>query len=91
MVANHLQSESHQVVLSRELQQSLVLDSCRRSHHPNSNSWGRVEEVGSVVCCRENAARNPVDSPSFGAIINKIPATITAVLGVTVKHALPMT
>ena len=31
---------------------------------------------------------NTVDSPSFGAIINKIPTTINAVLGVTVKNAL---
>ena len=33
---------------------------------------------------------NTIDSPSFGAIINKIPTTINAVLGVTVKNALPI-
>ena len=33
---------------------------------------------------------NTVDSPLFGAIINKIPATINAVLSVTVKNALPI-
>ena len=33
---------------------------------------------------------NTVDSPSFDAIINKIPTAINAVLGVTVKNALPI-
>ena len=33
---------------------------------------------------------NTVDSPSFRAIINKIPTTINAMPGVTVKNALPI-
>ena len=33
---------------------------------------------------------NAVDSPSFRAIINKIPTSIDALLGVTVKNALPI-
>ena len=33
---------------------------------------------------------NTVDSPSFRAIINKIPTSIDALLGVTVKNALPI-
>ena len=33
---------------------------------------------------------NKVDSDSFGAIINKIPTTINAMLGATVKNALPI-
>ena len=42
-------------------------------------------------CCRGNAAlKNTVDSPLFGASINKIPTTINAVLGVIVKNAFPI-
>ena len=37
-----------------------------------------------------NIPLNTVDSPSFRAIVNMIPTTINAMLGVTVKNALPI-
>ena len=49
-----------------------------------------VEEVGLAYVVQEMLPLHTVDSHSFFAKINKIPTTINAVLGITVKNALPV-
>ena len=48
-------------------------------------SRGELKKLVGQYVVDEMLPLNMVDSPSFGAIINKIPATINAVLGITVK------
>ena len=53
-------------------------------------SGGALRKVVGRYVVEEMLHFNTVDSPSFGAIINKIPTTINAVFAVTVKNALPI-
>ena len=52
-------------------------------------SGGELKKLVRQYVVEEMLHLNTVDSPSFHNIINKIPTTINAVLGVTVKNALP--
>ena len=62
--------------------------------NPTSNLKKHLESQHSTVKFTEPVPPGgescTVDSPSFGAIINKSLATINAALGVTVKNALPI-
>ena len=53
-------------------------------------SGGELKKLVGRYVVEEMLHLNTVDSPSFGAIINKSLATINAALGVTVKNALPI-
>ena len=53
-------------------------------------SGGELKKLVRWYVVEEMLPLNTVDSPSFGAIINKIPTTINAVLGITVKNVLPI-
>ena len=51
-------------------------------------SVGELKKLVGQYVVEEMLHLNMVDSPSFGAIINKIPTAINAVLSVTVKNTL---
>ena len=53
-------------------------------------SGGELKKLVGQYVVEEMLQLNTAVSPSFGTIINKIPTTINAVLGATVKNALPI-
>ena len=53
-------------------------------------SGGELKRLVRRYVVEEMLHLNTVVLPLFGAIINKVPTTINAVLGVTVKNALPV-
>ena len=87
------------MVLSIDCEQSHSLNYCRRSPTTQTTkaglrgktiSGGELKKLVGWYVVEEMLHLNMVDSHSFCAIINKIPTTINAMLGVTVKNALPM-
>ena len=94
-----LQSKSHQVVLSRELrakprprllQGVPTTQTTKLDFGAKQVSGGELKKLVRRYVVEEILPLNTVDSPLFGAIINKISATINAVFGVIVKNALPI-
>ena len=92
-----LQSQSHQVV--RAASKATASTSAGSPPPPRQQkldfgakqvSGGELKKLVGRYVVEEMLHLNTVDSPSFGAIINKSLATINAALGVTVKNALPI-
>ena len=53
-------------------------------------SGGELKKLVGRYVVEEVLPLNTIDSPSFRAIINKLPSSINAVLGITVENALPI-